>query len=126
MENISKSSGIIVDILIKINNLKLEDVAEKIGIHKTILLCVTEGKLVPSKEIINKICMLTNIDKSMFDYMVSYYDSIKDLYDDNTTYKFTIYYLLELTLTKELYPKSNFSSSKEENTMTNKKENISI
>lgn len=120
MENINKSSGIIIDILIKINNLKLEDVANEIGIHKTILLCITEGKLVPSKEIINKICILTNIDESMFDCMVSYYDSIRNMYDDNTTYKFTIYYLLELTLNKELSIKNNFSLFKQEDDITNK------
>lgn len=109
-----ESIGKIINILIKINDSSIEEVAERLGIFNILMLNYAKGFLLPKEEYIDKICEMFIIKKDLFYHFVSYYDSI-DNYNDIDKFKLTILYILESTLNNnQLISKNKFSFLDEE------------
>ncbi len=112
--------GIIIDILIKINNSSIEEVAKRLGVLNIQVLNYIKGVKEPKKEHISIICEMFDINEDLFYYFVYYYDSI-DIYEDTDRFKLTISYILELMFNnKELKQKNKFSFLDEEEPETEK------
>lgn len=95
-KNSKKAIGKIIDILIKINDSSIEKVAEELGIFNIIMLNYVKGLSMPKEEHIDKVCEMFGMEKDLFYYFVSYYDSTNN-YEDDDRFKLTISYILELT-----------------------------
>lgn len=112
--------GKIIDILIKINNSTIEEVAQRLGLLNTQVLNYVKGVKEPKKKHISMICKMFDIEEDVFYYFVSYYDSI-NIYEDIVRFKLTISYILELTFNnKELKQKNKFPFLDEEEPETEK------